>query len=95
MDSDKLERIRKRAYEIWQEKGSPDGAADDHWHQARREIETEVAGNGNAPATPPAPARPARKSASPRKSAGAGNSGSKKGRTLGTKAVKPADPSKS
>jgi len=34
-------RIRQRAYEIWEEKGRPDGRARDHWLRARWEIEHE------------------------------------------------------
>lgn len=28
------QRIRKRAYFLWQQQGSPDNQADEHWHQA-------------------------------------------------------------
>jgi hypothetical protein len=35
------ERVRKRAYEIWEKAGRPDGQHDAHWEQARREIEAE------------------------------------------------------
>ena len=31
-------RIRERAYEIWQERGCPDGQAEEHWLAAEREI---------------------------------------------------------
>lgn len=65
MESEKQEHIRKRAYKIWEEKGRPSGSADDHWHQARQEIEAEH--------TPGAkkPAGSAKKPAAPRKSAAA------------------------
>jgi hypothetical protein len=32
------EEIRRRAYQIWQEKGQPEGRDQDHWNQAVREI---------------------------------------------------------
>lgn len=32
------ERIRARAYEIWEREGRPDGREHEHWDQARREI---------------------------------------------------------
>jgi hypothetical protein len=32
-------RIRRRAHEIWEEAGSPHGLDQEHWEQARREIE--------------------------------------------------------
>ncbi len=31
--------VRRRAYEIWQAAGSPDGSHEEHWAQARRELE--------------------------------------------------------
>jgi hypothetical protein len=33
--------IRQRSYEIWQREGCPDGKADDHWLQAKAELEAE------------------------------------------------------
>ena len=35
MDED---RIRDRAYAIWEREGCPDGRHDAHWEQARREL---------------------------------------------------------
>ena len=32
------EKIRQRAYEIWDREGRQEGRADDHWLQAEREI---------------------------------------------------------
>jgi Protein of unknown function (DUF2934) len=42
-----LEKIRQRAYEIWDREGRPDGRADDYWLQAEREL---AAAQANAPA---------------------------------------------
>lgn len=40
--SDEIEeRIRRRAYEIWERDGRPDGEHDRHWHQAEKELEGE------------------------------------------------------
>ena len=36
----RAERIRRRAYEIWEHEGRPEGRALAHWEQARREIES-------------------------------------------------------
>ncbi|MGE6784486.1 DUF2934 domain-containing protein [Ensifer adhaerens] len=36
---DKNERIRRRAYAIWESEGRPVGEDMRHWEQARREIE--------------------------------------------------------
>ncbi len=40
-DTDREERIRIRAHEIWERQGKPEGRNDEHWDQARREIEME------------------------------------------------------
>ncbi|CAB3809129.1 DUF2934 domain-containing protein [Paraburkholderia fynbosensis] len=44
------EKIRIRAYELWEKDGSPDGRADEYWEQARAQIEEEEseAGGGGA-----------------------------------------------
>ena len=62
------ERIRERAYEIWNTSGRMHGQADLHWLTAEREILAEMtdrAGLKPAPAstTKPAPARQRRAAA--------------------------------
>jgi hypothetical protein len=55
MQSDREERIRQRAYEIWQSEGHGHGRHEDHWHRAEREIAAEEAatsGKTRRPATP-------------------------------------------
>jgi len=37
------EKIRHRAYELWEQDGRPSGRADDYWHRAEREIRAESA----------------------------------------------------
>jgi len=37
------QKIRRRAYELWEQDGRPAGRADDYWHRAEREIATESA----------------------------------------------------
>ena len=32
------ERVRERAYQLWERDGSPEGHADEYWHQAWAEI---------------------------------------------------------
>lgn len=39
MTDDRKDRIRKRAYELWQQEGAPEGKRDDHWYRAEREID--------------------------------------------------------
>lgn len=40
------ERIRTRAYLLWQEDGGMEGCADEYWRQARKLVEAEIAGEG-------------------------------------------------
>lgn len=62
MADDKEDRIRQRAYEIWEREGRPHGRHEDHWHEASR------GAPGDVGAAQPKP----RKAASPRKKAAAG-----------------------
>lgn len=41
MSDDKHDRIRQRAFEIWEQAGQPHGDHESHWHQAVQEIEAE------------------------------------------------------
>lgn len=50
MDSDLEARIRTRAYHIWENDPSPDGNAEKHWEEARRQIEAEGNVGGDDPA---------------------------------------------
>jgi Protein of unknown function (DUF2934) len=47
------DRIRRRAHEIWEREGRPEGRREEHWAQARREIEAE-GGSQPEPAAPDA-----------------------------------------
>lgn len=38
-------RIRQRAYEIWEQEGRPEGRHAEHWEQACRECERDDASN--------------------------------------------------
>lgn len=42
------ERIRARAYELWQQDGALEGCADEYWHMARTLVEKEMAIAGAA-----------------------------------------------
>ncbi len=35
------ERIRERAYHLWEQDGSPEGKADEYWDKALKQIEAE------------------------------------------------------
>ncbi|TPN75980.1 DUF2934 domain-containing protein [Mesorhizobium sp. CU2] len=43
MDDDRMEKIKQRAYEIFQREGGILGNHDRHWHQAEMEIDREAA----------------------------------------------------
>lgn len=36
------DRIRSRAYQIWEEEGRPEGRHDEHWYRARAELERQL-----------------------------------------------------
>ncbi|UVC19397.1 DUF2934 domain-containing protein [Mesorhizobium onobrychidis] len=62
MSDDKHERIRRRAYEIWEREGQTHGLHERHWNQATFEIENEDRSLGARPpvisgADVPAPAQ--------------------------------------
>ncbi|MFM0202961.1 DUF2934 domain-containing protein [Paraburkholderia fungorum] len=49
MDSNLEARIRTRAYQIWENDPSPGGNAEQHWEEARRQIEAEGDDGGERP----------------------------------------------
>lgn len=51
MNTDREQRIRERAYHIWEQQGRPEGGHEGHWHQAERELGEEETGSV-VPATP-------------------------------------------
>lgn len=49
------DKIRARAYQIWEEEGHPEGKHDEHWHRARGEAEGNSAHDApDAEQSPPA-----------------------------------------
>jgi hypothetical protein len=50
--SDKEQRIRVRAYQIWERDGCRDGWAEDHWREAEIEVERELAAQVVEPQEP-------------------------------------------
>jgi hypothetical protein len=50
MEADRQDRIRRRAYQIWEEEGWPEGRQVEHWTRAEREA-AESAGPDPEPAT--------------------------------------------
>jgi hypothetical protein len=41
------QRIRERAYQLWEREGRRHGEPEDHWHRARREIEQDDERSGS------------------------------------------------
>jgi hypothetical protein len=41
------DRVRDRAYALWEKDGRPDGRSDEYWQQARSAVEAEEAEPGN------------------------------------------------
>ncbi|WP_263263052.1 DUF2934 domain-containing protein [Pseudomonas sp. RIT-PI-S] len=42
------DKVRDRAYELWEREGRPEGAANSHWKQAADEIKAEADDASNA-----------------------------------------------
>lgn len=49
------QRIRERAYQIWESEGCPEGGAERHWEMARKLVEAELL--AERPAEPAARSR--------------------------------------
>jgi hypothetical protein len=47
------QRVRERAYAIWQRAGNPDGAAEQFWLMAEEELLSEVQAPSSEPAQEP------------------------------------------
>ena len=41
MDQNRQEEIRKRAHQIWEEEGRPEGKDSEHWDRAARELDAD------------------------------------------------------
>jgi Protein of unknown function (DUF2934) len=53
--ADRADKVRERAYAIWEREGQPEGGAERHWAQAEEELRAEEQGMTDpsaAPATP-------------------------------------------
>lgn len=49
------DRIRTRAYQLWEEEGRPEGKHEDHWQRASREIAESFGSGGQADGAPNPP----------------------------------------
>ena len=61
--TDREDKIRERAYSIWEAEGYPHGRAEDHWHRAVHEIVGDPGLQTAAPAAAKKPAPKRRKAA--------------------------------
>ena len=52
MDEAWQQRVRERAYAIWQREGNPDGAPKQYWLMAEEELLAEGQGPSHSPAEP-------------------------------------------
>ena len=48
---DRYERIRQRAYELWEHEGRPQGRDREHWEQAEREVDAGAEGSSSSSAS--------------------------------------------
>lgn len=60
MSDDREQRIRNRAYALWEQDGGRHGRHDDHWAQATREIDAAATSRGKTTTAPKphAPSKP-------------------------------------
>jgi hypothetical protein len=56
MDDDWQQKVRERAYTIWEREGRPEGGAEQRWDQAEEELRAEGHDRAEAPAAPDTPA---------------------------------------
>jgi hypothetical protein len=47
------DRVRERAYALWEKDGRPEGRSDEYWQRARSEVEAEEAKPGKGTAQDP------------------------------------------
>ena len=43
----RTDRIRKRAFELWEQEGMPEGRQEEHWQQAERELSQKTDPSAN------------------------------------------------
>jgi hypothetical protein len=46
------DQIRQHAHQLWEKHGKPEGKADEFWHQAKAELESDEPGNEPNPDNP-------------------------------------------
>jgi len=74
---DRQDRIRRRAHEIWEQAGRPEGAHQEHWDKATAEVDGGAAAKPKKVAKK-ADAKPAKADAKPKAAKPAAKSGKAK-----------------
>ncbi|WP_077228439.1 DUF2934 domain-containing protein [Sphingomonas hengshuiensis] len=92
--TDDQQRLRERAYALWEAQGRPDGMAHAHWDQASQEIAREDEGRGAAHVQTRAVKRTKPKAAAPSQSATPDGSTPTAGKASGRKKSALASPTK-
>ncbi|WP_322102586.1 DUF2934 domain-containing protein [Paraburkholderia sp. J41] len=52
MNVEREERIRRRAYQLWEDDGAPEGKADEYWGRAEKQISAEYAADNGTEGVP-------------------------------------------
>ncbi|WP_322787264.1 DUF2934 domain-containing protein [Paraburkholderia heleia] len=47
MNEQREERVRRRAYQLWEDDGAPEGRADEYWSRAEKQIAAEYDAEGD------------------------------------------------
>jgi hypothetical protein len=46
MNEQREERVRRRAYQLWEDDGAPEGKADEYWSRAEKQVAAEYDAEG-------------------------------------------------
>ncbi|WP_416338932.1 DUF2934 domain-containing protein [Paraburkholderia sp. CNPSo 3076] len=46
MNDQREERVRRRAYQLWEDDGAPEGRADEYWSRAEKQVAAEYDAEG-------------------------------------------------
>jgi hypothetical protein len=49
MNDEREERVRRRAYQLWEDDGAPEGKADEYWGRAEKQVAAEYDAEGETP----------------------------------------------
>lgn len=52
MNDEREERIRRRAYQLWEDDGAPEGKSDEYWSRAEKQVAAEYDADGDSAGVP-------------------------------------------